>query len=338
MKITRIETLPIPMGYRDFIACRVFTDEGLTGIGEPYPVGPNDAVAAVIADFATWLVGRDVNLATYLEGSGLELDDIYANNSSWSDLRQRAGLPVLPSGPNEGSLRRAIGRILHIDDPNRLQTYAGILAEPTPPDPTSLDEPTRRLIRMLIVQLLDQVATRTMTLSQGYELLWQHSQVIAELREVIALVADKVTHVAIQLDTMPNVPLRIHASYARSEILAAFGVGDGAQEVTWREGVRWVPEELADVFVITSDKTTGQFSPTTRYRDYAITRDLFHWESQSRTSADSPTGRRYRTHTHTGSHVMLFARRRHDDRAFLFLGPATYVTHTSDRPMQITWR
>ena len=49
MKIARIETLPIPMGYRDFIACRVFTDEGLTGIGEPYPVGPNDAVAAVIA-------------------------------------------------------------------------------------------------------------------------------------------------------------------------------------------------------------------------------------------------------------------------------------------------
>ena len=47
------------MGYRDFIACRVFTDEGLTGIGEPYPVVPNDAVTAVIADFAIWLVGRD---------------------------------------------------------------------------------------------------------------------------------------------------------------------------------------------------------------------------------------------------------------------------------------
>ena len=291
---------------------------------------------ARVADLRAF--GRDVNLATYLEGSGLELDDVYANNSSWSDLRQRAGLPVLPFGPNEESLRRAIGRILHIDDPNRLKTYADILAQPNPPDPPSLDEPTRRLLRMLIVQLLDHVATRLMTLSQGCELLWQHSQVIAELREVIALVADKVTHVAIQLDTMPNVPLRIHASYARSEILAAFGVGDGAQEVTWREGVRWVPEELADVFVITSDKTTGQFSPTTRYRDYAITRDLFHWESQSRTSSDSPTGRRYRTHTHTGSQVMLFARRRHDDRAFLFLGPATYVTHTSDRPMQITWR
>jgi galactonate dehydratase len=59
VKITHIETLPVPMGYRDFLVCRVFTDEGLVGIGEPYPVGPNDAVAAVIADFASWLQGRD---------------------------------------------------------------------------------------------------------------------------------------------------------------------------------------------------------------------------------------------------------------------------------------
>ena len=59
MKITRIETRPAPMGYRDFLICRVHTDEGISGIGEPYPVGPNDAVAAVIADFATWLEGKD---------------------------------------------------------------------------------------------------------------------------------------------------------------------------------------------------------------------------------------------------------------------------------------
>ena len=48
VKITRIETLPVPMGYRDFLVCRVHTDEGIVGIGEPYPVGPNEAVAAVI--------------------------------------------------------------------------------------------------------------------------------------------------------------------------------------------------------------------------------------------------------------------------------------------------
>ena len=35
---------------------------------------------------------------------------------------------------------------------------------------------------------------------------------------------------------------------------------------------------------------------------------------------------------------MLFGRLRPDDRAFWFLGPATYVRHQGERPMAITWR
>ncbi len=35
---------------------------------------------------------------------------------------------------------------------------------------------------------------------------------------------------------------------------------------------------------------------------------------------------------------MLFARLRSDDRAFYFLGPASYVKHESELPMAITWR
>ena len=36
----------------------------------------------------------DVTLATYLEESGLELEDIYSNNRSWSGLRRATGLPT----------------------------------------------------------------------------------------------------------------------------------------------------------------------------------------------------------------------------------------------------
>jgi hypothetical protein len=39
-----------------------------------------------------------------------------------------------------------------------------------------------------------------------------------------------------------------------------------------------------------------------------------------------------------GTRVMLFARRRTDERAFYFLGPAVYVKHESEQPMAITWR
>jgi hypothetical protein len=36
--------------------------------------------------------------------------------------------------------------------------------------------------------------------------------------------------------------------------------------------------------------------------------------------------------------ILLFARTRADERAFWFLGPATYVAHAGERPMAVTWR
>jgi hypothetical protein len=104
------------------------------------------------------------------------------------------------------------------------------------------------------------------------------------------------------------------------------------------EGVTWIEEARADAFVVTVDQTGGGFSPTTRYRDYAISRELFHWESQSTTSVDSRTGQRYQHHREQGSQVLLFARVRDTDPAFCFLGPCEYVQHRGSRPMAATWR
>jgi hypothetical protein len=91
------------------------------------------------------------------------------------------------------------------------------------------------------------------------------------------------------------------------------------------------------VFVFTLDKSGKRFSPTTRYRDYAVSPRIIHWESQSTTSAASPTGTRYQHHVQQGSIVLLFARLSPDDRAFWFLGPARYMSHQGERPMAIHW-
>ena len=136
----------------------------------------------------------------------------------------------------------------------------------------------------------------------------------------------------------PTCRFRVHARYTRIEILAAFGVGEGAKVAPWQTGVYWAKEAKADLFAFTLDKTSGQFSPTTRYRDYAISRDLIHWESQSVTRADSETGCATSSTPSSASSVMLFARLRSDDRAFWFLGPADYVSHESELPMAVTWR
>jgi len=176
------------------------------------------------------------------------------------------------------------------------------------------------------------------SLAEGVTMLWQHPQVRAEIVELMSLLAERPTHLTAPLDSHADVPLQVHARYTRLEILAAFGVGDGAKVAPWQTGVRWVEEAQADLLAFTLDKTNGHFSPTTRYRDYAISRDLIHWESQSVTRADSETGLRYQKHAARGSSIMLFARLSTNDRAFYFLGPATYVKHEGELPMAVTWR
>jgi len=110
-----------------------------------------------------------------------------------------------------------------------------------------------------------------------------------------------------------------------------------------REGVAWCPEVNADAFLVTLKKSDTDYSPTTMYRDFALSPNLFHWESQSTTTAASPTGQRYIHHRERGSHVLLFVREAKkgvfgDGAPYIFLGPADYVSHEGDRPMAITWR
>jgi hypothetical protein len=91
-----------------------------------------------------------------------------------------------------------------------------------------------------------------------------------------------------------------------------------------------------EVLFVTLDKSAKSFSPTTRYEDYAISPQLFHWQSQSTTSEDSAIGQRYVRQSENGTQFLLFVRPRKGE-AFLFLGPLRYLSHSGSRPMSIHW-
>jgi hypothetical protein len=175
------------------------------------------------------------------------------------------------------------------------------------------------------------------TLQNAVDEVWQHEQVRVELAELLDVLPPG-DHLQPAIDVDARVPLRAHARYTRNEILAAFDVGQGAKPPPWQTGVLWEPDTRSDLFAFTLDKSVGGFSPTTRYRDYAISRDLIHWESQSATSVESDTGRRYVASARRGTNVVLFGRLRTDDRAFWCLGTARYVSHEGDRPIAFVWK
>jgi hypothetical protein len=139
-----------------------------------------------------------------------------------------------------------------------------------------------------------------------------------------------------------DIPLSVHAQYSREEIIAALGSGEGVKPKITQGGVLWVPEAASDCFFVDLHKAERDYSPSTMYRDYGINRELFHWESQSRQAPHQPMVQRYINHRDQDSNILLFVRDRKRSELgtmpFTFLGPAEYVSHKGEYPVQFTWK
>lgn len=108
------------------------------------------------------------------------------------------------------------------------------------------------------------------------------------------------------------------------------------------EGVYRDEATNTDLFFITLEKSEREYSPSTLYKDYAISPELVRWESQSTTSQASATGQRYIHHREKGGNILFFVRQRRlaewGTAPYTLLGVAEYVSHTGDRPIQFVWR
>ena len=282
-------------------------------------------------------VSQEGTLAEFLETSGLELSDILRRGShSWTKLRHDAGLETLPGSELEEKLLKRVRAFAHVDDPMRASAYQSLLADGSP-SYAALSPAEQRVARMLYYSFWSDGGGFA-TISEGFDAMRDEVAARAEIASVIDLSFEAARHVPLTLaGSLSGVPLRIHARYQREEILAALDFPRLPN--SFREGVFYFAEHNIDAFFVTLKKSEADYSPTTMYADYPISRDLFHWESQSTTSVNSPTGRRYLDGAST---VLLFVRQEQKDdfgtSPYLLLGPATYVAHTGDRPIAITWR
>ncbi|MEG3630003.1 DUF3427 domain-containing protein [Streptomyces poriticola] len=287
---------------------------------------------------------RTPQLADYLVESRREIRELYKGDNSWTGILRRAGLVQDSTPPGEAGLLKRVHAFLHVDDPERAQAYLRLLADDAP-SYTDLEPSDQAYARMLFFNLWDNAGGFT-SFQEGLESLRPHSALRDELTQVLSYVVERTDHFPLPLTgSLNQVPLKVHSSYNRSEILAALGVArfGGQMPRSFAQGVQWAEELRTDALLITLEKNERDFSPTVRYKDYALSPTLFHWESQNSTSEDSRTGRRYQAHAQQGSHILLFMRRYKNtdigkSQPWMFLGPATYESHTSSRPMGISWR
>ncbi|MEY9968770.1 superfamily II DNA or RNA helicase [Streptacidiphilus sp. MAP12-16] len=278
----------------------------------------------------------DVNLASFLLETGLELEDVYRPTAgTWTGLRAAARLPVAQAGPNDSQLDGALRRMLHIDDPERLDYLDALVAG----NITQRGPRADRLAAMANCLLwksahADSPMERTLT-----QLLAEHRRA-DELRDLLPVMRERMHRLTSPVAPDGTVPLHVHARYTRAEAVAAFGKEYKGQPT----GVEWFEAERADAFFVDLVKSEHQYSESTRYEDRVITPWLFQWETQGKVEAASPTGQRYVHHAQNGSTLHLFVResKKADGKLgappYLYLGPATYESHVNDRPMRINLR
>jgi hypothetical protein len=88
--------------------------------------------------------------------------------------------------------------------------------------------------------------------------------------------------------------------------------------------------------------TDKEFSPSTMYKDYPVSRELLNWETQAATSQASDTGQTLIHHHARGYTMLFFARTRKKENGvtvpFTLLGPARLESFKSERPIQMRWQ
>ncbi|MDJ0344954.1 DUF3427 domain-containing protein [Streptomyces sp. H10-C2] len=283
-------------------------------------------------------------LAKYLHDSGRGINELYRSNHSWTELLRKANLLTAPAPDGEDALLRRVSAFLHVDDPLRIAAYSSLL-EDSAPTYDQLDEQGQAYARMFFFSIWP-LGNGFTSYQAAFTSLSRQSAFRSELRQVLAFNLDHTEHVPVPLlGDHKGLPLTVHASYSREEILPALGQSaiGGFMPANFREGVKWCESIQTDALFITLEKDEKDFSPQTRYNDFAKSESLFHWESQNQTSETSPTGKRYQNHAADGSHVLLFVRRyKKTDtggpQPWILLGPAEYVAHEGSKPMGIDWQ
>lgn len=281
-------------------------------------------------------LGRPPTIREALEYLDTTLDELL-KRGLWSRLLADAGLAERFAEPDEEQLARGIRRMAHGDDPRQIRFLLDTLDGNTGEDPLA----SQRLT-MLHLSLWGPSGV-SMLLAEAEKQLRANPQARDDLREVLRY---RLAHTRTrEAELAPDLtgPLSPHAHYTRDEALVGLGHWTMDNRPDFREGTLHLKDKKLDAFFVTLHKTEEHYSPTTMYDDYAISDRLFHWQSQSTTSAESPTGQRYIQHRAHGYTPLLFVRERRTlpsglTAPYAFLGPADYVSHEGSRPISITWR
>ena len=298
----------------------------------------------------------------FINHYGLGLPHIYGRSSevtlpgvtkpvatTWTSLQAASGLYpdlVVPFQNNISiEVNRRVKVLKHVNDNFRIDAYLELLN--TDILEQDMTDEQRRYAWMLLFSVWPNAmwegSTERFSLDEGLATLRMNRGILQELESIWRRNAILDTNSTLPLFEGEGVPLRTHAYYSREELFAGLGGQEGSFGVPtgFREGVKTFNSSNTTALVVNLEKSEKHFSPTTMYKDYAISTSEFAWDSQNPTTPESQPGQLFQHHEELGHRIVLFVRRNKKDAIgtspYMCLGTVKYISHEGSKPMHIRW-
>jgi hypothetical protein len=124
--------------------------------------------------------------------------------------------------------------------------------------------------------------------------------------------------------------------YSREQIPPLYGLEFSTG--VWNQG--FVRKGEHTFLLVTLEK--ADLAEDFGYQDYFIDPSTFHWQSQNRTTQESPAGQSIREHAKQGIAVHLYIRKQKKEAnkaaPFLNCGEVNFISWEGNKPISVTWR
>jgi hypothetical protein len=295
-------------------------------------------MTAELQAYASLKGRQNVTLASFLHDQGLDVEDVYraTGQSGWTSLRRAAGFMVADAGPEEEHFGRRFSALLHVNDPEQLALMSNVLALPI----NDFDPGSRHALRaQMLAYQVDGTASRIGSGRDFIQRLKANENIADELVQLARLLETNALPDAGPIPGLEWAPLCLHGHYRLNEILTAVGFLTASKRPFFNTGVLRLRERQVELMFVTLDKREG-FHESIAYHDYAVSHDLFHWQSQNSTAPATNIGQQYIRSVGerpNGWSFQLFVRI-DADSPYLACGPATFQDSHGERPMNIMWK
>lgn len=293
--------------------------------------------------------GQELTLPNFLENFGLDWRLIYKTPGSWARLKQQAGIKVEGFNPDSKYIKLLEGglsRLFHTNSYDYLSFLRKLVVNQMI-IPANVSKRERKFFELFYYTIwMDTVDKVNHTfnlsiqdISDAVASLFSMKWFMEELYVLVELRLSQLSKTTQWISIDDEAEIELYGCYSADEIHLLLENKLGRWQVF---GTQYNTERKFAMVFVTINKSDKEYSPSTRYEDYAISPNQFHWQSMNSVRIDSEEGQRIIQQPTNGWKYILFVRDAKKDEygntnGYYCLGLIDYNSSIGERPMNVVW-